>query len=326
MQNKRYRQFTVLINEDGMRLDEYLAYKIARFSRAKAQHCIKSGAVSIEPFRPPKPALKVHTDDVVSLAQTMSGDVPMYDELKILDETEDFWVLDKPAGMAVHPTANIYHNTVTRFIETELHALPYVVHRLDKETSGILLVAKNPKAGKELDELFLTRAVKKQYQAIVYNANNKFYPGATEEIDVPLGFAGIVLPRITMGIGHLDARTSVVCTEIQHQMAKLHVDLHSGRQHQIRVHLALTGTPIIGDKLYFFGEQFYKDWLDNKDVPMFMPHRQLLHAAKLELTWKGQEFVWQAPTPEVMTAIFKTPMLPAMFPTPYAQLFSEKHA
>jgi 23S rRNA pseudouridine1911/1915/1917 synthase len=326
IQNKRYRQFTVLINEDGMRLDEYLSYKLGRFSRSKASQCIKSGAVSIEPFRPPKPALKVHTDDIVSLAQTMSGDVPMYDEIQILDETDDFWVLNKPAGMAVHPTANIYHNTVTRFIETELHALPYVVHRLDKETSGVLVVAKNPQVCKALDALFLTRDVRKQYEAIVYNAGSRFYPGAREEIEIPLGFAGWVLPRITMGIGELEAHTSVECVEISGELAKLRVELHSGRQHQIRVHLALTGTPIMGDKLYFFGEQFYKDWLDGKDVPMFTPHRQLLHAAKLELTWQGRDYVWQAPVPEIMHSVFRTPILPSMFPTSYAELFVQRQA
>lgn len=326
IQNKRYRQFTVLINEDGMRLDEYLAYKLGRFSRSRASQCIKSGAVSIEPFRPPKPALKVHTDDVVSLAQTMSGDVPMYDEIMILDETDDFWVFNKPAGMAVHPTANIYHNTVTRFVETELRAMPYVVHRLDKETSGVLVVAKNPQACKALDAQFLTRDVQKQYEAVVYNAESRFYPGSHEDIEIPLGFAGMVLPRITMGIGNLEARTSVECTEINGNLAWLRVGLHSGRQHQIRVHLALTGTPILGDKLYFFGEQFYKDWIDGKDVPMFMPHRQLLHAAKLELNWKGRDYTWQAPVPEVMSSVFKTPILPSMFPTSYAELFQQKNA
>ena len=318
---KRIRQYTVLINEDGMRLDEFLAYKIGRFSRSQANNCIKGGAVSIEPYRPVKPSLKIHTGDVVSLAQTMSGDVPMYEDVALIDETENFWVFIKPSGMAVHPTANIYHNTMTRYVETQLHAQPYVVHRLDKETSGILVMAKTPDVSRELDALFLSRDVQKQYDAIIYNAKSKFYPGCSESIDIPLGFAGIELPRITMGIGTLEAHTHVECTEIHGDFAWLKVDIHSGRQHQIRVHLALTGTPILGDKLYLYGESFYKDYLDNKETPMFAPHHHLLHASHLAMTWKGKTYAWNAPAPDLMRSIFKGPTLPEFFPTNYAKLF-----
>lgn len=318
---KRIRQYIVLVNEDGMRLDEYLAYKIGRFSRSQANSCIKAGGVSIEPYRPVKPALKIHTGDVISLEQTMSGDVPMYDEVVLLDENEHFWVFVKPSGMAVHPTANIYHNTMTRYVETQLNAQPFVVHRLDKETSGILVMAKTPEVSRELDALFLSRDVQKEYEAVIYNAKGKYYPGRTEEIDIPLGFAGIELPRITMGIGSLEAHTHVECTAIHGDFAWLRVHIHSGRQHQIRVHLALTGTPILGDKLYLFGESFYKNYLDGKETPMFAPHHHLLHAAKLGMTWRGKSYQWTSASPTLMQSIFKGPTLPEFFPTNYAGLF-----
>ncbi len=318
---KRIRQYTVLINEDGMRLDEFLAYKIGRFSRSQANSCIKAGGVSIEPYRPVKPALKIHTGDVITLTQTMSGDTPMYDEVRMLDENEDFWVFEKPSGMAVHPTANIYHNTITRYIETQMGAQPFVVHRLDKETSGILLVAKTAENSQKLDSLFQTRAVQKQYDAIVWNAKGKYYPGYTEDIDIPLGFAGIELPRITMGVGTLEAHTHIECTAIHGDFASLKVDIHSGRQHQIRVHLALSGTPILGDKLYLCGESFYKDYLDSKPVPMFAPHHHLLHASLLTLTWKEQSYTWKSEPPALMQAVFKGPTLPEFFPTAYSKLF-----
>ena len=318
---KRIRQYTVLINEDGMRLDEFLAYKIGRFSRSQANTCIKAGAVSIEPYRPVKPALKIHTGDIISLAQTMSGDAPMYDEVVLLDENEDFWVFDKPSGMAVHPTANIYHNTMTRYVETQMGAQPFVVHRLDKETSGILIIAKNAEVSQNLDKLFQTRSVQKQYEAVVWNAKSKYYPGYTEDIDIPLGFAGIELPRITMGIGALEAHTHVECNSIHGDFAWLKVDIHSGRQHQIRVHLALTGTPILGDKLYLFGESFYKDYLDGKPTPMFAPHHHLLHASHLSLTWKDKTYSWNSVPPTLMQAVFKGPTLPEFFPTGFAKLF-----
>ena len=319
---KRIRRYTVLVNEDGMRLDEFLAYKIARLSRSQANTCIKSGAVSVEPYRPAKPSLKLHTDDVVALSQTMSGDEPMYDEVAILDETEDFWVFHKPAGMAVHPTANIYHNTLTRFVETQLGCKGFVVHRLDKETSGVLLMAKTPEAGRALDGLFPSRSVQKTYDAVVCHTSGKYYPGMRFDVDIPLGFAGIVLPRITMGVGDLPAHTTFECTATRGDFAWLRADLHSGRQHQIRVHLALHGTPILGDKLYLFGERFYKDYLDGKDVPMYSPPRHLLHASDLSFEWKGRQYSWHDPVPELMQAVFRGPMLDSMFPTDYAALFA----
>ena len=319
--DKRTRQYIVQINEDNMRLDEFLAYKIARFSRSRANACIKAGGVSIEPFRTPKPSLKLHPGDIISITQTMTGDLPMYEDVRLLDETDDFWVFDKPAGMAVHPTANIYHNTITRYVETQLHAQPYVVHRLDKETSGILLMAKSPDVGKQLDQLFQSHDLEKTYEAIIYNAKSKYYPGAHETIDIPLGFAGLELPRITMGIGSLDAHTEVKCVDIHGDFARCRVQIHSGRQHQIRVHLALTGTPILGDKLYLFGEKFYKDWLDRKDVPIFSPSRHLLHAYRLSFEWNHQIYQFESPTPQIMDEIYRSQIVPSMFPTDYARLF-----
>lgn len=318
---KRIRQFEVLQNEDGMRLDEFLAFKIARFSRSQANTCIKAGAVSITPYRPTKPALKVRHGDIVAISQTMSGDVPQYDELELLSDHPDFWCFSKPAGMTVHPTANIYHNTVTRFVETQLQAQPYVVHRLDKDTSGILIMAKSPDVSKILGEAFLTHKIQKEYLAIVYNADDTYYPGAINHIQLPLGHAGRLLPNMTMGMGTLDAHTEVHCIDTFDKFAKLRLILHSGRQHQIRVHLALTATPILGDKLYFFGEQFYKDFLDQKLVPYYTPFRHLLHAHKISFTWKDETFSFTSPIPPLFDEVYKTPPSDAFFPTGYARLF-----
>ena len=324
MDNPRIRQYEVQINEDNMRLDEFLSYKIARFSRTQASKCIRHGGVSIEPFRAPKPSLKLHTGDKVCIAQTMSGDIPMYEDIGLIAETDDFWVFDKPAGMAVHPTANIYHNTLTRYVETVFKQPGYVVHRLDKETSGVLVMAKSPTVSRELDHLFLSRQVQKQYEAVIYNAGGVYYPGKVRDIDIPLGFAGRVLPRITMGIGNLEAFTHVECVSIQGDFAWCRIDLHSGRQHQIRVHLALDGTPIIGDKLYLFGEAFYKSWLDGEEVPGFTPERQLLHAARVSFDWHGQHYHFESPIPVLMKDVYRGQRLSSMFPTDYAQLFMNR--
>ncbi|MBQ4358989.1 MAG: RNA pseudouridine synthase, partial [Proteobacteria bacterium] len=183
------------------------------------------------------------------------------------------------------------------------------------------IVAKNPEAGKALDALFLSREVHKTYDAVVYNAGGRYFPGAQADIDIPLGFSGLVLPRITMGVGDLEAHTHLECSEIHGNLAWLRVQIHSGRQHQIRVHLALEGTPIIGDKLYLFGEAFYKSYLDNEETPMFAPHRHLLHAGRLSFSYRGKDYSYVAPAPDVMQVVFKNEISPAMFPTDYSRLF-----
>ena len=321
MESQRIRQFEVRINEEGIRLDEFLAIRIGRMSRSQANRCIKNGAVGIEPFRNVKSSMKVRTGDTVIVTQQISGDAAMYGEIALIGETDDFWVFDKPAGMAVHPTANIYNNTVTRYIETQLGARPYVVHRLDKETSGVLVVAKSADAAVELGAIFFSRDIDKQYDCVCINPHGKFYPGAACDIDIPLGFAGIELPRITMGPGDLAALTHIRCTEIFGDAAWLRVKIDTGRQHQIRVHLALNGTPIIGDKLYFFGEKFYKSWLDGEETPQFAPVRHLLHASHLGFRRRGRDFEWHAPVPPIMREVFRSSAAPSRFPTDYSRLF-----
>lgn len=320
----RIRQFTVQINENGLRLDEFLSIRIGRMSRNQANACIKNGSVSIEPFRNVKPSMKVHTDDCISITQQLAGDVPMYDEIRLLDENDDFWIFDKPAGMAVHPTANIYNNTVTRYVETQLGKSPFIVHRLDKETSGVLLLAKSPEIASQLGAIFFAHDIEKRYDAICLNPAGQFFPGAVTDIDIPLGPAGWILPRITMGIGELDAKTHLECLKIHNSLAWLAVRIDTGRQHQIRVHLALNSTPILGDKLYFFGESFYKAWLDGEETPQFAPHRHLLHASKLAFHWRNRDYEWTAPIPAIMESVFKSDPSTTWFPTEYSRLFLKR--
>lgn len=319
---KRLRHFDVLINEEGMRLDEFLAYKIARLSRSQAQAIIKGGGVSLSPFRRIKSSLRVQYGDSIVLSQTMIGDVGQYDEVSLIAETDAFWCFSKPAGMTVHPTAKIYHNTITRYVEVVLGATPYVVHRLDKESSGLLIVAKSPSVSKDLGALFLDQALRRNYFAVVYDRHGKYYPGYQGEIDIPLGLSGLLLPHITMGMGDLPALSEFECLASRGKLALLKLGLRTGRQHQLRVHLALTGTPIVGDKLYFFGETFYRDYLDGKEVPAFAPHRQLLHATGLCFSYGGETYEYEEGMPELFESVFSQEIAPnLLLPTGYSKLF-----
>jgi len=179
-------------------------------------------------------------------------DVPRHFE--VLYEDADVLALDKPAGLPMHPSAKFYRNTVTallreRYPEEGLQ----IAHRIDRETSGVLLVARTPSAASWLKRAFARRAVDKSYLALV-----KGHPRDEGVIDRPIklldtpshvmmGPAADGLPAVT--------RFRVVQRYAEHALCAAHPE--TGRQHQIRVHLAAIGHPIVGDKIYGAGERYF---------------------------------------------------------------------
>lgn len=315
----RERCFLVESSQQAMRLDTFLTHKITRLSRSQAQKCIHAGAVRIAPAREVKPALRLQAGEQVYLQQALYDDEPQYEDLRLIDENEDYWCFDKPAGMLVHPTARAYRNSVTVYIEECLGQRPYVVHRLDKESSGILLVAKSPEVSARLGAYFLKAQVQKKYLAVVYDPQGRYQRVTACSLTYPLGYEGRLLPNLRMGLGHLPARSELRVLQTEASLALLGLEPKTGRQHQLRVHLALYGTPILGDKLYFFGEPFYKSYLDNEELPPYLPHRHLLHAAELDFVWRQRKVHYESATPKIFAQTLGTGMHSAYLPTAYAQ-------
>lgn len=275
-----------------MRLDLFLAGALPRFSRSRLQQLIKEGSVRLngQVARTRQP---VHGGDRVELqdpAPEKTDNAPEDIPLHILFEDGDLLVLNKPPGLVVHPGAGHREHTLVNALLHHCPNLsgiggqerPGIVHRLDKDTSGCLVVATNDEAHRSLSAQFAGREVEKVYLAIVSGLLRK----KTGTIDAPIARHRVHRQRMTAG----SARGRTACTEYRvvregPQASLVECRIHSGRTHQIRVHLHHLGHPVLGDKLYA------------PKLAKLAP-RQLLHAWKLGFKhprtgeWKSFEASW----------------------------------
>lgn len=250
--------------EAADRLDTFLAKEGRMLSRGKAQKAIDEKRVKINGKRETKSSQKIRPGDMVSLEES---DAPASDAIKpadlhlrILHEDAACFVIQKPAGIAVHPGAGmkeeektLLHGIAFLYAERSLPFSPdaVLVHRLDKETTGCILVAKSDAAHLTLQKQFETRTVRKTYLALV--AGVPALP--TAKIDSPIGRS--LADRTKMSIrsmtGVREAQTTyrVLAANAARNAALLECDLHTGRTHQVRVHLQSIGHPVLGDTSYY---------------------------------------------------------------------------
>jgi 23S rRNA pseudouridine1911/1915/1917 synthase len=206
----------------------------------------------------------------------------------VLADDETFIAIDKPAGLPIHTTAKYFKNTLTAVLRERYpgQALQ-VCHRLDRETSGVLLVARGPQAGSFLKQAFARRQVEKSYLALCHGSPL----GDTGTIDLPLKLLD-TRTRILMGVaqpGDSAGLRAVTRWQVQRRFAAhtlVTAAPETGRQHQIRVHLAAIGHPIVGDKLYRASEQHFISFCDGGLTPELLEAfdglpRQALHAHRL---------------------------------------------
>jgi 23S rRNA pseudouridine1911/1915/1917 synthase len=243
--------------QDGVRLDKFLADEIAGHSRSQIQRLIEDGHVKVPRVTKVKSNTVVRDGDVVSVHVPPAAETSVTAEalpLEILYQDSDVIVVNKPAGMVVHPGAGhdrgtlvnalLHHVTDLSGIGGELR--PGIVHRLDKGTSGVMVIAKNDTAHQELARQFHDREVDKQYIALVWGLVQQ-----RKRIDIPIGRDPVHREKISTRARR--ARTAVTrVTWARHipGASLLRVAIATGRTHQIRVHLSAIGHPIIGDSLY----------------------------------------------------------------------------
>lgn len=254
------------------RLDKFLA-SAANVSRGKVQKAIKQGLVLVNQKIIIEPDYKISVGDQIELPEFGSEELKPSDlELKIVFENEDVAVIDKPAGIVVHPGAGNTEDTLANALLTKYPGIekvgephrPGIVHRLDENTSGLILIAKNPISYEYLKKLFLDRKVDKEYLALVHGVPQKTHG----VIDLPIQRVPLK-QKMKIGLGK-PAQTEYWVLADSGQYSLLRVKLHTGRTHQIRVHLSHIGHPIVGDALYG-GKQ------DSNILS-----RQFLHAYKLK--------------------------------------------
>lgn len=275
--------FEVARHDHGLRLDVFLCRRIPRMSRSLAARLVKRGRVRKVPFEGIlRPSVKVAFGDRVVLKRKPLLEAPVDDVvIPIVHEDEAVVAVNKPGDLVVHPTASAYHRTAIRILRDRLGEPELdLAHRIDKETSGLLLLARTFEAASSLKTQFAERNVEKSYLAVVHGR-----PGPDRfEVDVPLRLAASV-SNVVMEVHEAGgpAYTEVIVLARGRDASLVEARPKTGRQHQIRVHLLHAGHPLVGDKLYVGGEQFFMDALAGafspEEVQACVGHgRQALHA------------------------------------------------
>lgn len=300
--------FNVSAEEIGERLDKFLASHLPQYSRSFLVGEIKTGKIKID-------GAIAEASDKLKEGWTISGEIgePRAFEVKpdesvpvnVVREDKNFLVIDKPAGLVVHPSASYPEKTLVNgllarypevknvgdFKAGEENFRPGIVHRLDKETSGLMVVARDQKTFQFLKEQFQKRSVGKKYIALVQGTMPRRDRGT---IDLPIrrslgGGKQVAEKRNDGGISARPALTEFKVIERYKNKTLLEVCPKTGRMHQIRVHFAAIGYPVVGDKLY---------GLRGGKTPKLSLPRHFLHASELSfLAPDGREIEVNSPLP-----------------------------
>jgi len=299
------QHFEVGEEEVGQRLDNYLLRRLGSIPRSRIYRVIRKGEVRVNGRRAgPELRLQLH-DRVrippVRVAAVVPGAQPSTDlagriEGSILHEDENLLVLDKPAGVAVHGGSGVSFGVIEALRSARPGETLELVHRLDRETSGCLLVARRPAALRELHALMRANALEKRYLVLV---KGKWDLGA-KRIDVPLHTHTRVGGERTVRAGASGKASISDFRPVQffgRTATLMEVTLHTGRTHQIRVHAAHAGHPVAGDEKY--GDATF-----NEELRALGLKRMFLHAHSLSFAWpRGGDFSINTPLPAELAAL-----------------------
>ncbi|NLY66027.1 MAG: RluA family pseudouridine synthase [Tissierellia bacterium] len=268
----------IVEEESGERLDVYIADQIEDLSRSFISKLIKKGLILVN-GEVKKPKYIVKKGDLIQVDIPERKDLEPYPEdipLDIIYEDDDIIVVNKPKGMVVHPAPGSPNKTLVNALLNYTNDLsdingkirPGIVHRLDKDTSGVLVVAKNNKAHMDIAKQLKERSIKRIYIALVHGVLNK----DEGVIDAPIGRNP--RNRLKMAVTHINSKEAITRFKVLERFSKytlVELSLYTGRTHQIRVHLSYINHPVVGDSLY----------TNRKNE--FGIKTQMLHALKLGL-------------------------------------------
>jgi 23S rRNA pseudouridine1911/1915/1917 synthase len=291
----------------GMRLDQVLAELFADYSRSKLQLWVKAGRVQVNGL-----ALKIKDkleggeeillDAEAEIVITAEAEkIP----LDIVFEDESLLIVNKPAGLVVHPAVGNWHGTLLNALlnhEPHLETLPRggIVHRIDKETSGLLMIAKTLQAHNSLTQQLQAREITRQYLAIT---RGRMTAGGT--VDQPIGRHPTDRKRYTVRESGKEAVTHYRVGQRFTRHTLINVKLETGRTHQIRVHMAHIRYPLLGDQVYGGRFQMPPNCSEALEKELRSFKRQALHAAKLGLQHPvtDEYHEWEQPLPDDMARL-----------------------
>jgi 23S rRNA pseudouridine1911/1915/1917 synthase len=303
--------FKYEVDEENIRLDQFLVKKLADVSRSKIQLAIKSGQVLVDGENLKSSTILKGDEKVEGVLlvkvedEILSENIP----LDILYEDDDLAIINKISGMVVHPGSGNYNGTLVNALIYHFKSLsglnnsrPGIVHRLDKETSGVIVIAKNDKSHQHLSKQFADRTVKKVYKAIAWGG-----VPAKGKVEGLIGRhpANRKAFKMVNNLGR-ESLTRFVVEEYLAPLSFVTLYPKTGRTHQIRVHLKSIGHPILADDMYGGGKKMTKSFhvKYTQILNRLFKHmnRVALHAEKLEITHPitGNKMRFQAPIPDDM--------------------------
>ncbi len=304
-------QFSVTVGDEmsGQRLDRILAQLFSDYSRARLQQWVSDGAVLVD-GRQLRSKDKLRGGEQIEIRVELEEQIDSQPEaipLDIVYEDEALLVINKPVGLVVHPAVGNRDGTMLNAL---LHHVPElanvpragIVHRIDKDTSGLLVVARTLKSQKLLTEQIQRREFEREYQTVVCGVMTA---GAT--IDAPIGRHPTVRTRMAVVAGGKESRTHYRVMQRYRAHTHVQVKLETGRTHQIRVHMAHIRHPIVGDQVYGGRLRIPKGCSETLLARLRSFKRQALHAAKLGLIHpeSGELMAWQSPLPRDMALLLQ---------------------
>lgn len=281
--------YSITDKDRDQRIDQFLASQVKGLTRSRAQGLIRDGFVKVNE-RPPRTSYRLKIGDHIRLFIPPIAPCrlePEHIEFSIIHEDSSLVILSKPPGLVIHPAPGHSSGTLVHGLLQHCRDLsgiggvlrPGIVHRLDKDTSGIMVVAKNDRAHSSLAEQFRDRTVKKRYLAIVHGTMR----GEKGEIDLPI--ARHPKRRKEMTVLPSRGRKALTLWQKREEMggnfSLLAVTPKTGRTHQIRVHLSFLGHPIVGDPVYGYKKDWWKKYLPLTNHSLLPIKRQMLHAEAL---------------------------------------------
>lgn len=296
MDKSKTLTFIVSEEEHKFRLDKFLSSKISEISRSKIQQVIDSGEVQINGKVIKQASSKVEINDEVSIhfeIVTETKITPKKLDLKIVFEDKDLIIIDKPIGLTVHPGAGNHNDTLVNALVYHCKdslskiggdARPGIVHRLDRDTSGLMVIAKSDVIHAQLSEALKEREIKRTYQALIYGT---LHPSIGS---IKTGYGRSKRDRTKMTIlrdALKEAIThyKVIKTFGDNTLSLVEFQLETGRTHQIRVHMEFKKTPVVGDQTYGRGRNYNLSNYSPEQVKQIKSFsRQALHAVGLTFT------------------------------------------